>query len=325
MEHTTRAATFDVTSLGEIMVRLSVPTGERLDDAESLTMEIGGAEGNLSIALARLGRSVAWLGRLPLNSLGEYVVRTLRADGVNVSGVRRTARERVGLYFIEYASTPRNINVIYDRADSAAAKMSPSDVDWDLLLDTRILHLTGITPALSSSCRDIVRECFARARSSGIRVSFDVNFRSKLWNASHAGATLRPFMEQADVLFCKSSDAAALFGCGGSATEQIAQLKKMTSAQTIYLTCGEAGALLSHAGTISSQRALPVTIIDRVGSGDAFAAGALDGILDGDPHEGLRRGIALAAIALSQLGDRVLSSRAELEAVLMRQDGDISR
>lgn len=325
MKDRMKAPRFDVTSIGEIMIRLSVPTGERLDDTESLDVEMGGAEGNASIALARLGRRVSWLGRLPDTALGEYIVRTLRADGVDVSAVRRAPNERMGLYFIEYASTPRAINVIYDRADSAAARMTVRDVDWDTLLDTRILHLTGITPALSSSCREIIDEAVTRATNAGITVSFDVNYRAKLWDAKTAASTLRPLVEKANILLCKSSDASLLFGCTGTVDEKLLQLAKITRAESIYVTAGESGAALLHAGSVITQAALPVVIVDRVGSGDAFAAGVIDGLLDNNPRLGLQRGVAMAAIALSQHGDRVLTSRTELNTVLTRQGSDISR
>ena len=307
------------------MLRLSVPTGERLSNASSLDVEIGGAEGNVSIALARLGRSVSWLGRLPDHALGEHVVRALRADGVDVSGVRRAANARAGLYFIEYASLPRSIDVIYDRADSAAAEMQPSDVAWDVLLDSQILHMTGITPALSPSCLEITSESISRARAAGVTVSFDVNFRSKLWEHRAAAKALRPLLEQADVLFCKSADAALLFECSGSPEQQLRSLAALSGAKTVFLTCGESGASVLHDGKAISHPAIPSVIIDRIGSGDAFAAGALDGLLDGDPNAGLQRGIALAAIALSQRGDRVLTSRQELDAVMRRASTDISR
>jgi 2-dehydro-3-deoxygluconokinase len=231
----------------------------------------------------------------------------------------------MGTYFIEYASAPRAIQVIYDRADSAAAHMTVEDVDWAYLLDTRILHLTGITAALSESCYAVVAEAVRRARAAGVTVSFDVNYRAKLWDAAAAGARLRPLIAEADVVFCKSADAALLFGCQGEPREQMTQLKALTRAASIFCTFGERGAALLHAGEYAYQPALPVVIVDRIGSGDAFAAGALDGILDGDVAAGLRRGVALAAIALSQFGDRVLTSRAELNAVMAQQQRDVAR
>lgn len=315
----THSPRFDVTSLGEAMLRLSVPIGMRLDDMRALDVEIGGAEGNVCVALARLGRRCGWASRLPDHALGQCVVRGLRADGVDVTAVKRVPGERIGTYFIEYASTPRAIQVIYDRADSAAARMSVADVDWDYLLDTRVLHLTGITAALSDSCYALVAEAIRRARAAGVTVSFDVNYRAKLWSAAVAGEKLRPLIAEADILLCKGADASALFGCHGDPHSLMTRLQALTRAPAIYCTFGEQGAALLSGDEFETQPALPVIIIDRVGSGDALAAGVLDGFLDNDLRAGLRRGVALAAIALSQYGDRVLTSRAELEAVMAGQ------
>jgi 2-dehydro-3-deoxygluconokinase len=318
-------ARFDVVSLGESMLRLSVPVGMRLDDARAFDLEIGGAEGNLCVALARLGRRSGWVGRLPDHALGNAILRSYRADGVDISAARRVPGERLGTYFIEYATQPRSIQVIYDRADSAAAHMTVDDVDWDYLLDTRVLHLTGITAALSASCYEVIAESIGRARAAGVTVSFDVNYRAKLWDAATAGAKLRPLIAEADILFCKSADATALFGCRGEPPELMANLKALTRAQTVFSTFGADGAALLDGNGFASQPALPVEIVDRIGSGDAFAAGALDGWLDGDAELGLRRGVALAAIALSQHGDRVLSTRAELNAVMAQERRDVAR
>lgn len=316
---------FDVTTLGESMLRLSVPSGARLDDTRRLDVEIGGAESNVCVALARLGRRSGWVGRLPTGALGSAVVRALNADGVDTTAVRRVDGERLGTYFIEYAAPPRASQVIYDRAGSAAACMSVDDVDWNYLLNTRILHLTGITAALSASCYAVVAEAIRRARAAGVLVSFDVNYRAKLWDAAAAGAQLRPLIAEADVLFCKSSDATLLFGCSGDAEGILAGLREQTRATAIYTTFGADGAAMLHNGQIIRRPAVPVQIVDRVGSGDAFAAGVLDGVLDGNPALGIERGVALAAIALTQFGDRVLSSRTELEAVMRQGSTDIAR
>jgi 2-dehydro-3-deoxygluconokinase len=330
---------FDVVSLGEAMLRLSVPLGKRLDDTRTLDLEVAGAECNVCYALARLDRHVGWVSRVPEHSLGQNVIRALRADGVDVSAVRLVPNERIGTYFIEYASQPRSIQVIYDRADSAAARMTVNDVDWDYLLDTRILHLTGITAAVSESCYEIVNEAVRRARAANVLLSFDVNHRAKLWDATTAGKKLRPLIEQADILFCKSNDARLLFGCEGAPLELVRGLQELTQAQAIYCTFGADGATLLTQDEFVTQPAVPVHIVDRIGSGDAFAAGVLDALLDDDTsappaeraypaeilREGLRRGVALAAIALSQFGDRVLTNRKELDAVLAQDKHDISR
>lgn len=320
---------FDVVSLGEAMLRLSVPIGKRLDDTRTLDVEVAGAECNVCYALARLDRHVGWVSRVPDQALGHNVIRALRADGVDVSAVRLVPNERLGTYFIEYATQPRSIQVIYDRADSAAARMTVADVDFNYMVDTRILHLTGITAAVSESCYEIVVEAVKRARAANVLLSFDVNHRAKLWDATTAGRKLRPLIEQADILFCKSSDARLLFGCEGTPREIMKGLQKLTRAQAIYCTFGADGASLLMGDEFVSQPAIPVQIVDRIGSGDAFAAGVLDAILDGANaegfREGLKRGVALAAIALSQFGDRVLTSRAELNTVLAQEKHDISR
>ena len=333
MSQSTHAPRFDVVSLGESMLRLSVPAGRRLDDTRKLDMELAGAESNVSVALARLGWRVGWVSRMPDHALSDAILRALRSDGVDISAVKRVPDERLGTYFIEYATPPRSTQVIYDRSNSAASHMTAADIDWDYLLDTRVLHLTGITAALSENCYSMLVDVIRRAHTAGVTVSFDVNYRAKLWSAAIAGEKLRPLIKDADILFCKGADAAALFGCHGKPHELMMKLKVLTQARALFCTFGENGASLLSNGEFVTQPALPVQIVDRIGSGDAFAAGVIDGWLSGGGsltdsstfREGLRRGVALAAIALSQFGDRVLSSRAELNAVLAAERLDVAR
>ena len=333
MSDSTTPPRFDFVSLGESMLRLSVPTGRRLDDTRMLDMELAGAESNVSVALSRLGWRTGWVSRMPDHALANAILRALRSDGVDISAVKRVPDERLGTYFIEYATTPRSTQVIYDRADSAASHMTVDDIDWKYLLDTRILHLTGITAALSESCHSVLVEGIKRARAAGVMVSFDVNYRAKLWSAVDAGEKLRPLIAEADILLCKGADASALFDCHGEPRELMESLRSLTRARALFCTFGEQGAALLSGDEFVTQPALPVQIVDRIGSGDAFAAGVLDGWLSHDPsstevsafREGLRRGVTLAAIALSQFGDRVLSSRAELNALLSSEQQDISR
>src|SRR6185369_12731348 len=206
---------FDFVSLGESMLRLSVPAGKRLDDTRKLDMELAGAESNVSVALARLGWRVGWVSRMPDHALANAILRALRSDGVDISAVKQVPDERLGTYFIEFATQPRSTQVIYDRADSAASHMTIADIDWDYLLNTRVLHLTGITAALSENCYAVLEEAIKRAHAVGVMVSFDVNYRAKLWNAATAGEKLRPLIADADILFCKGADATTLFGCQG--------------------------------------------------------------------------------------------------------------
>jgi 2-dehydro-3-deoxygluconokinase len=298
------------------MLRLSVPAGERLADAHSFAVHPGGAESNVCAALASLGRRCGWLSRLPDNPLGEMVLRRLRAARIDLSAVVLAPGGRVGTYYAEFAAAPRPVQVVYDRAHSAMTEVTREDVDWSYLLDARVLHLTGITPALGGACRALVGEAVTRAKQAGVLVSFDVNYRSRLWPPQEAAGALRDLFAGVDLLICGQDDARELFELGGDERQLLAGLRPLTPARQIVLTRGESGACALDGDRFLSVPALTAQTIDRFGAGDAFAAGVIDGWLDGSLAEGLRRGTALAALALSQAGDMVVTSREEMNAVL---------
>jgi len=149
---------FDVTSLGEMLLRLSVPSGERLEAAKHFDVYPAGAEVNVLSLLARLERKTYWAGALPKNSLGQLAANALRTTGVSTDGIIWDEGGRMGTYYVEFGALPRGIQVTYDRAYSCMSQLKPDAIDWDSLLDTRLLHLTGITPALSHSCYEIILE-----------------------------------------------------------------------------------------------------------------------------------------------------------------------
>jgi 2-dehydro-3-deoxygluconokinase len=307
------------------MLRLSVPVGRRLEDMVALDVHVAGAESNVCTALACLGRRCSWASRLPDNPLGQLVLRRLRAAGVDTSAVVLVKEGRVGTYYVEFATPPRPVRVIYDRADSAVSHMAVAEVDWETLLDTRVLHLTGITPVLSRSCRELVTEAIRRAHESGVAVSFDVNYRQRLWTPQEAAKTLRPLIANVELLFCSEADARLVFGCGGDARQVLEELRSCTGASTVVMTRGDAGALGWSEGASLEQAALPTQIVDRLGAGDAFAAGVLDGWLKGSAAEGLEQGVVLSALALSQEGDMLITSRAEVDEIRVGAGRKISR
>jgi 2-dehydro-3-deoxygluconokinase len=207
-------------------------------------------------------------------------------------------------------------------------QLTSAQVNWDLLLDTRLLHLTGITPALSPACRAVVAEAVARAVQARIPISFDVNYRQKLWEAETAAAALAPLVQQADIIFCGRSDAQRLFGCIGEAENALRQLAEQMAtraAQVVVMSVGSAGVLAWRNGEILQVDALPVTIVDRLGAGDALAAGVLHGWLDGDLPRGLATGAVTAALALAQHGDMVVTTPQEVESLLANAAGMIVR
>lgn len=306
-------------------MRLSVPAGIRLEMARQLDMQPAGAESNVLAALARLERRCGWFSALPDNSLGRLVTNQLRQAGVDVSAVRWYEGGRIGSYFVEFAVPPRATQVIYDRANSCVTQLRPADVDWAYLLDTRLLHLTGITPALSAGCLEITGEAIRRARAAGVAVSFDVNYRAKLWGAETAAATLLPLMQDVDLLFCSRRDAITLFGCDPAPEQLMAQLAERSRARQIVVSLGEEGVMGWDGEQLYRQAARPVQVIDRIGAGDALAAGVVYGWLAGDFAAGLRYGVALAALALSQHGDMVVTARQELEGLVGEVGADVVR
>ncbi len=309
------------------MLRLSVPEGVRLQAAAQLDMFPAGAEANVAALLARLARRSAWHSALPLSPLGRLITDHLRAAGVNLDGVIWRDNGRVGTYYIEFATPPRAAQVIYDRAGSVVTQVMPDDIAWDRLLDTRLIHLTGITPALSPSCADIIQSIIRRAKAEGIAVSFDVNYRAKLWSESEARAWLTPAIQGVDLLLCGQSDARRVFGLDGEPQAVVEQLAALSGAKQVVVSIGDQGAVGWDGTAYYQQPALPVQVIDRIGAGDALAAGVIHGWLDGNLELGLRYGVTLAALALSQYGDMVLTTPDELAALVAQTNraGSVQR
>lgn len=306
------------------MLRLSVPSGDRFTKMRQLGVHAGGAETNVLGALGALGRSCGWVSALPENDLGRFVLRELAAARIDSSAVI-VKPGRVGTYYVEFAAAPRAIQVIYDRADAAVSTLTPDDIDWDYLLGTRVLHLTGITAALSPGCYGVVLEACQRAKDANVTVSFDVNYRSKLWSAAAAREKLEPLLKYVDILVCGESDAQTVFGFSGAPETVLAQLQSLSGAAHIILTRSNEGSATVIDGELVQVEAEAAEMIDRLGAGDAFTAGVLDGFLDGDILKGIRRGTALAGLALTQYGDMVSTSRAELEHLLRGGQGRLVR
>jgi 2-dehydro-3-deoxygluconokinase len=316
---------FAVTAIGEVMLRFSTPVGERLERAQTLALHPGGAEANLLCALSCLGRRCAWVSGLPRNPLGQLVENHLRLANVETSGIVWSEQGRVGAYYLEVATPPRATQVYYDRADSCAARLAPEQIDWAHLLDTRLLHLTGITPALSPSCLAVTQEAIHRARVAGVAVSFDINYRAKLWSESKAAEILTPLIQEVDILFCGQGDAQRLFGYSGSPQEIIRRLASLSRARCVVTSLADEGVMAWDGREFHHAPARPVQIIDRLGAGDALAAGVIHGWLDNNLAHGLEVGTALAAICLSLHGDVVITTPAEVEAVMKTGGGGLVR
>jgi 2-dehydro-3-deoxygluconokinase len=307
-------ADFDLVSFGETMIRLSTPLGQRIESTGVLDVGIGGAESNVAIALARLGRRVAWSSVLPRNAFGARIAAELRRNNVDDRQIRWAEHGRVGVYYLDTGAPPRPTHVIYDRGTSAIALCDPDDIDTSIAARSRMLHLTGITPALSEACAEVARRFAERATEAGVPISFDVNYRARLWSAEQAAATLEPFCASATVLFCGRNDARLLWGLTGSNEAILAKLSHRFGAATTVLTIGDEGALAqTQNGAIYQETAPTVQVVDKVGAGDAFAAGFLHGYLDSDIPRALRLGVTLASLKMTIHGDLALINARELD------------
>src|SRR5947199_167469 len=175
----------DVITFGEAMVRLSPPNFRRLEQATSLDLMVGGAELNMAVGLARLGRKTAWVSRLTNNPLGRLIANRAREAGVSSDHVVWTEEDRVSVYFLEFGAAPRASSVLYDRKNAAIAHVQPGMVDWKKVFDgVKWFHVTGITPALSPSAAETTREALTAARAAGAKTSIDLNYRAKLWTTA---------------------------------------------------------------------------------------------------------------------------------------------
>ena len=307
---------FDVVTVGEAMLRLGVAAGAKLEKAERLDVHVAGAEANTAVALAQLGRSVTWLSRLPDSPLGRRVARELQANGVDISLVRWVPETRMGVYYVELATPPRQVKVVYDRAGSAASDMVAEDFPTDVIAAARIVHLSGITPALSEGCRRLSFEIAEQARAGSGRLTVDVNYRSKLWSPEAANECLTQLATGADLVALTQEDARDVFGLDGDPADVVTEARKRLEAGIVVLTLGDRGSVWDSGDASGQVDPQPTEIVDRLGAGDAFMAGVIDGLLDNDLEIGLRRGTALASLALGSHGDHVLTTRDEVDRLL---------
>jgi 2-dehydro-3-deoxygluconokinase len=268
------------------------------------------------VALAALGRGTGWWSILPDNRLGRRVDQELRSLRVDTSTVRWEPEGRLGTYFVELADPPRPVRVEYDRRGSSASTMTPSDVPWEVVDGAAAVVVSGITPALSPTCRETSEALADRVRGgSGLWV-VDVNYRAQLWPTAEARACLDRIAAEADLVVCTSEDARDVFGLPGPAGEVAVALRDRLGARRVVVTDGERGASWVDGDGSGQVPAVQATIVDRLGAGDAFTAGVIDGVLDGDLPRGVRQGAAMGALALGISGDHLRTTRREVDALL---------
>ncbi|MFH8625071.1 sugar kinase [Streptomyces vietnamensis] len=302
----------DVVCLGESMVTFLPTRPGRLADVPSFTRAIGGAESNVACALAAAGHRVRWVGRVGCDGFGDHLVETIASHGVDVGAVGRDPHRPTGVYFRTDEDRATDAHeVVYYRAGSAASAMSPATVPYASVADARILHVTGITAALSPDCLSLLRDLTA-PRPGRPLVSFDVNHRPGLWRDGDAPEVLLELARRADVVFVGADEAKALWGLKG--TGAVSGL--IDGPEVLVVKLGKGGAYVADRrpesfahiedadGVGHLERPPRVDVVSSVGAGDAFAAGFLSATLRDLPMRArLRHGHLAAAAALTVPGD----------------------
>ncbi|MFH8527357.1 sugar kinase [Streptomyces tendae] len=299
----------DVVALGESMVTFLPSRPGRLADVPAFERAIGGAESNVACVLAAAGHSTRWAGRVGADGFGDHLVDAIGAYGVDVRAVRRDPARPTGIYFRTAGDRATDAHeVAYYRAGSAASAMSVDTMDLAAISSGRVLHLSGITPALSADCLDLTRELTAR-RPGRPLVSFDVNHRPGLWRDAghgHGPEVLLDLARGADLVFVGDDEARDAWGLGGPEAVRAA----LPEPELLVVKQGASGATAFHRTTgsgadeVTSVPALTVDVVAAVGAGDAFAAGFLSATLREKPvRERLRHGHLWAAAALTVPAD----------------------
>jgi 2-dehydro-3-deoxygluconokinase len=301
----------DLVTVGEVLLRLAIPSPARFETARVLDVQIGGAEANVAATGARLGLRTAWISALPDNPWGDRVRRELSGHGVDCAYVKTIRGTRLGLYFVEYGVAPRPVHVLYDRRDSAFSRLTSDGIDWDPVRRARLVHVTGITPALGLEARKVVERVFDEAAA----VSFDVNYRAALWSPSDARAFAECVFPRARYVFLGRTEAQTVFGLSGTPEDILDALSRRAPQATIAILQGSEGSAVLDNGRIWRPTVRQIVqMVDPIGAGDAYAAGYLWASLCGrGPQEAVDISATVAALKCSIWGDIATISARDVE------------
>lgn len=340
-----------IVTFGEIMLRLSPPGFQRFGQARSLDVVYGGGEANVAAALNGFGLPAQLITRLPANDIGEACLSFLRSYQVDVSGILRGG-ERLGIYFLENGAVQRGSKVVYDRANSSFACITPGMVDWEAVFkDAGWFHWTGITPAVSSGAAAACLEAVQIAKKMGLTVSCDLNFRKNLWKwGKKAGEVMPKLVSYADVAIGNEEDAEKVFGIKAPDVDVSAGIveasayrfvcdemtRRFPNLKTIAITLRGShsashntwsGVLLDKNSFFEAPRFDITHIVDRVGGGDAFCGGLIYGLLTyADPQKALNFAVAASCLKHTIFGDFNMVTVSEVEQLMAGDaSGRVSR
>jgi 2-dehydro-3-deoxygluconokinase / 2-dehydro-3-deoxygalactonokinase len=315
----------DVTALGEPLVQFNPLEEGPLRHAPLYEKHAAGSEANVIIGISRLGFSTAFLTKLGHDEFSKFILATLRGERVDVSGVKQIEGKNCAVFFVQRGyPIPGRSDVVYYRSDSAAKYFSPEDLDAKLISNSRILHVSGITPALSGSCREATVEAIRISRRHNVKISFDTNYRKKLWTETEARPVLIEIARDSDILFTDPDDARILMGkrINDEPLEALDELESLGPSTIVY----KLGAARGLAGLSNGEKAtslpIKVPLVDSIGAGDAVVAGFLAGYLAGDTlQRSLDIGSCCSALTVMRRGDfENLPDRSDLEKWLAAKD-----
>ncbi len=334
-------------SMGELLLRLSPPNNEKIRMTNEFKVTYGGAEANIAVSLANLGVDSSYFTVVPDSSIGKAAIRYIRSNDVHCSPCIYVDKGRMGIYFLEEGFGVRASKVTYDRKDSAFSRFDFSTIDWkEKLKDFNWLHLSGITPALSANCRELMMLALKAAKELNITVSFDCNFRSALWGWQEARDCITEYLPYVDVLFGiepinlpgpDGRDIKEGLSMNPTYKEQdrvFRELAKRYKFKAIgrhvrYVHSGSENSLkafLWYDGETYESRTFRFNILDRVGGGDAFASGIIYAMMrQMKPEDIVNFGVASSVIKHTMHGDFNITDDEESIINLMKQDYEIKR
>ena len=313
----------EVVTIGETMIAFLPNAHTALRYVQQFTKVVAGAESNVAVGLVKLGHSSGWMSKLGNDEFGQFILRELRGEGVDVSSVLTSDTHPTGIMFKQFTND-KDSSVFYYRNNSAASTFSRDELDKKYIQDAKILLISGITPALSKSCEETTLEAMRFAKEQGILVCFDPNIRRKLWSEQRAKEVLEPLLSLSDIVLLGEDEAQLLMGLSNP-TEIVSALRKR-GVRWIGIKQGSKGAYVADQNTEHPIPSYPVTVVDTIGAGDAFNAGFLSGLLENKPIRICgKMGAMMGALAVSSYGDfEGLPNRASFDSLFTNKQ-EVSR
>lgn len=321
---------YDLVTFGDMLIRMGAPFFQKIEQTNNFNALVTGAEMNSCVVASRYGLNTSHITKLPRNSLGRMVQNKIREQGIDTSHIVWSDKGRVGLFFVEYGAMPRTSYVLYDRNGTSMSKIQPGEIDWNSILkEAKVFHTCGTAPALSESSAEVVKEALLSAKKNNAEVSFDLNYRAKLWSEEKAQKVLSPLMNYCDILITTEEDTYKVFKIKEDNYEFVAKrLQEKFNFKVVVITLREDitvwrnnwTAIAFSNGKFYKDITYELELVDRVGGGDAFTGGFLYAYIyfNKDIKKSLQYGNASSALKQTIPGDLNWSTLEETEELIER-------